>query len=331
MARSDQLRRLLASYAEADDREFRRTAAEMIADERRKNHRNLADDLERALNRNRRAGGEDALSLRPIPKSRDERPLLTLTKPRRDLAELVLSEETSQVIEDVIRENLSRTALTNHALRPRQRLLFVGPPGTGKSATAHALAAELSLPVATVTLASITSSLLGDTARNLEAVLAYAEQVPCVLLFDEFDVVAQDRGTERDHGELRRVAATLLQLMEELHGESIVVATSNHPRLVDSAMWRRFDEIVGFGSLGQDQLAALLDLRMRAMRPTFDRDTWARRLASLSPAEVELVCLDAQRRAVLAGSNDVDEDAMEGALGRMLERRRLLQDETTQP
>jgi len=118
----------------------------------------------------------------------------------------------------VIEESLRRGVLLDHGLRPRQRLLLLGPPGTGKSVSAHAIAAELSLPIAVASLAALTSSFLGETARNIEAVIRFAEQVPCVLLFDEFDVLGQERSQTGDHGELRRVAATVLQLLEDVRG-----------------------------------------------------------------------------------------------------------------
>lgn len=310
MTRSDLLRRLLASYSQGDDQAFNAVAEEIIADERRKNHQLLARELEYELHRERRRQGTSSLTLRPIPKSRDDRPLLRLTKPERELGELVLTPEVRTTVDEIVRENLSRATLTSHGLHPRQRLLFVGPPGTGKSVTAHGIAAELSLPVATASLAALTSSFLGDTARNIEAVVHFAEQTPCVLLFDEFDVLGQERSHPGDHGEIRRVAATVLQLLEDTHGESLIVATSNHPRLVDSAMWRRFDELVVFNGLDDTRTAELVALRLRAAHSTISPEEWGLRLAGLSPAEVEQVCLGALRRTVLDGLRVVNDEAM---------------------
>jgi SpoVK/Ycf46/Vps4 family AAA+-type ATPase len=178
--------------------------------------------------------------------------------------------------------------------------------------------------VATVSLAAVTSSYLGDTARNIESIFQFAERTPCVLLFDEFDVLGQERAQERDHGELRRVAATVLQLLEETQGESIVVATSNHPQLVDSAAWRRFDELIGFGRLDVAQLARLIDLKLRAVPADVDPEAVAARMMEFSPAEVEMVCLDAMRRAVLTGSERVDESALVAAAKRMRQRPALV-------
>lgn len=321
MARSDLIRRLFAAHARGDDPGFHSAARELIAEERRRDHRRLAADLEHALLAERKPGADMPLSLRPIPKSRDDRPLVRLIKPERDLDELVLDPETRDAIEGIIRENMSRSTLTSHGLRPRQRLLFIGPPGTGKSAAAHAVAAGLSLPVAVASLAALTSSFLGDTARNIEAVVRFSEQTPCVLLFDEFDVLGQERGQVGDHGEMRRVAATVLQLLEEARGESVIVATSNHPQLVDAAIWRRFDELLAFDQLADAQVAELIALKLRAMPAAISTAKWARTLSGFSPAEVELVCFDAMRQTVLANLTTIDETAMDAAVKRMRERR----------
>ncbi|MGH4021930.1 MAG: AAA family ATPase [Pseudonocardiaceae bacterium] len=328
MARGDQLRRLFASYASSDDSGFRRAANELVADERKKNHRLLAAELERELNSARRPGVDQPLTLRPLPKSRDDRPLVRLSKPQHDLAELVLPSSVRTVIDEVVAENSARAALMSHGLHPRQRLLLTGPPGTGKSASAHAIASELSLPVAIASLTALTSSFLGDTARNIEAVVRFAEQVPCVLLFDEFDVLGQERGQSGDHGEMRRVAATVLQLLEELHGESLVIATTNHPQNLDSGMWRRFDELLGFGPLDQAQLSELISLKLRAVRTDLSPRRWAKSMASQTPAEVELVCIDAMRRMVLEERGAVDDSAMKAAFHQMSRRRALLADTT---
>jgi SpoVK/Ycf46/Vps4 family AAA+-type ATPase len=324
MARSDLLRQLFAAYSRGDDAAFRAAALQIVADERRKEHRLLAADLEEAINSDRRPGATTPLTLRPIPKGRDDRPLLSLTKPRRELDDLVLAHDVRQVLADLIQEHLSRSLLAGHGLRPRQRLLFVGTSGTGKSASSHALAAELSLPVASVSMAALTSSYLGETARNVEGVIRFAEATPCVLLFDEFDAIAGERSSTGDHAELRRVVATVLHLFEEMHGESILVATSNHPLLLDSALWRRFDEVAVFDYLSEEALAHLIDLRLRGFPHSVGVAKWARRLREHSPADVELVCQDALRRWALTGQRRLDDKVMDVAVQRMDSRRRAI-------
>ncbi|OOC03656.1 hypothetical protein B0293_25595 [Amycolatopsis azurea DSM 43854] len=119
---------------------------------------------------------------------------------------------------------------------------------------------------------------------------------------------------------MRRVAATVLQLLEDMQGESVVVATSNHPQLVDTAVWRRFDEVIGFGKLSQKQSSDLIKLKLRAHRSEITPLTWAKKLADCTPAEIELVCFDALRRTVLADKPAVDNEAMTSAWQRLRER-----------
>ncbi|MGH3766053.1 MAG: AAA family ATPase [Pseudonocardiaceae bacterium] len=322
MARSDLLRRLFVSYAQGDDAAFRAVAAQVVADERRKNHRLLANELEQSLGSDLRPGATTPLTLRPLPKGRDDRPLLRLSKPERRFDDLVLAESTVEALIEVVEENLSRTVLISHGLRPRQRLLLVGPSGTGKSVSGHAVAAELSLPVATASLSALTSSFLGETARNVEAVVRFAEQTPCVLLLDEFDTLAQERGNHSDHGEIRRVVATVLQLLDDIRGESLVIATSNHPDLLDSATWRRFHHVIPFVALDAAQRARLIELKLLAIPHRISTQKWARQLRDASPAEIELVCVDALRRGVLTGADRLTDELMAHAAARLKARRR---------
>lgn len=320
MARGDLLRSLFAGYARGDDAAFRSAALDIVAEEREKKHYHLARELERAVASERRSPRTPPTALQPLPKGRDDRPLLRLSKPEHEVDELVLPDHVRSVLDEVIRENLHRAALTSHALRPRQRLLLIGPPGTGKSAAAHGIAAALSLPVATASLAALSSSFLGDTARNIEAVVRFAERTPCVLVFDEFDVIGQERAQPGDHGEMRRVAATVLQLMDDSAGESLMVATSNHPQAVDSAAWRRFDEVIGFEYLDARQTADLITFKLRTLPSSISPRTWAQRMSGFSPADVELTCIDALRRAILDERTRVDDAAMTAAVERFTAR-----------
>lgn len=319
VARSDLLRGLFAAWAASDDGAFLRAAQSLIEDERRKRHGLLATQLEAALNDPRRPG-RAVLSLRPLPKGRDERPLLTLSEPRRTFEDLVLADAASDALRQVAAENGKREVLRAHGVHPRQRLLVVGPPGTGKSASAHAIAAHLSLPVATANLAALTSSYLGETARNIEAIVRFAETNPCVLLLDEFDALATERSQPGDHGELRRVVATVLQVLERRLGESVVVATSNHPQLLDSAVWRRFDEVVTLGMLDRGSARRLVELKLAGVRSNVKLATWASRMSTLSPADVELVAEDAVRVSLLEGANVVGDRHMDVAWERLRSR-----------
>lgn len=326
MARSDLLRSLLRAWSGGDDGAFLTAAQALIDDERRKGHALMADGLEASLQDPRRPGARGSLALRPIPKGRDDRPLLSLVKPRRELEDLVLSAGTSAHIAGFLREHHHRGLLASRAMRPRQRLLLVGPPGTGKTATAHAVAADLSLPVAVANLAALTSSFLGETARNVEAIIRFAEASPCLLLLDEFDALATERSTPGDHGELRRVVATVLQLLEDVSGESIVVATSNHALMLDSAVWRRFDEVILFEAPNTAGIKELIRLKTRGVEQLFDQRKWVARLRGCSAADIELVCTDAVRLAVLDGTDRLVDAHLTEAFARLAARRSALRD-----
>ena len=317
MARSDLLKQLFAAHSRADDTSFRETAARLIADERRLGHRLLAADLEHALRRDSVSSMTDsALTMRALPRGRDDRPLLAIAKPSHELSDLVLSEDCRVTIAEIVEENRNRSLLSNYRLLPRRRLLFIGAPGTGKTASAHAVASELSLPVATVSLSALMSSFLGETAKNVEAVLNFGELTPCVLVFNEFDAISADRATPNDHGEMRRVMATVLQLIERVQGESVVIATSNHPHLMDTAMWRRFDEVVAFGSLSSQGIELLLTMRLQGVPHRLRLHGWAKRLSGFTPAEIELIALDAQRRWVLSGRKMLGDEHLSTAIDR---------------
>jgi SpoVK/Ycf46/Vps4 family AAA+-type ATPase len=228
-----------------------------------------------------------------------------LTKPERELDELVFPASVIEIIAEIVAENRGRSILAGQGLRPKQRILLIGPSGTGKTAAAHAIAAELSLPVAITSVAALTSSYLGETARNIESVVRFAESTPCVLVFDEIDAIVGERAHPQDHAEMRRVVASVLQLLEDVHGESLFVATSNHPALIDSALWRRFDEVIGLTMLDVEGIASLINIKTRSVPRSLSILKWSAQFRKISPAQIEAICTDALRRRALRGEPEI--------------------------
>lgn len=326
MARGDHLTRIFASHAAGDEDAFRQAAQEVIAEERRKSHGLLADQLESSLNR-RQPGRQKPLtvsSLRPLPTSRDETALFSIETPGTSLDDIVLRKRTRTLLEDIAREFRSASALHAHGIRPRNRLLLVGPPGTGKTMTAETLAGELGVPLLRVQVAAVVSSYLGETARNLSSIFEYCRQGSWVVLFDEFDALAKERADAAEHGELKRVVSAFLQLLDGFGGNSLILAASNHPALLDDAVWRRFDEVVGFDLPTQVEIAELIQLKLRSTRHKLKRRELARSMRGFSHAEVELICRDALRRAILDDRGVVDYDDVQQAMTRMEERRKVI-------
>lgn len=325
VARSDLVKALLRSHQQRDDAGFQRAAEDLIEDERRKRHDLVADQLEAILEGH---GGQrrplQVSSIRPLPKTRDDLPLLTLEEPRQTFQDLVLPQAAADVLDSLTDEFRQRSALRAHGVTPRSSILFVGPPGCGKSASAEAMAGELGVPVARVQLATVVSSYLGETARNLEQIFSFLDVGSWVLIFDEFDMLGRERSDRADHGELRRIVAAMLQVVEEHRNDSLFVATSNHPTLLDTAVWRRFDEIVELPTPDEDARSAVLELKLRSVRHDFDLATASRKTEGFSAAEVEAVALDAIRLMVRQIDKCVGEMHIAYAINRGEERRQIV-------
>ena len=299
MARSDLVKALLRSHQRGDDAGFQRAAKDLIDDERSKRHDLVADQLEAILDESgRRRRPLQVSSLRPLPKTRDDLPLISMEEPKLTFQDLVLPEPAIEVLDSLAEEFRQRSALRAHGVAPRSSLLLVGPPGCGKSASAEAMAGHLGLPVARVQLATVVSSYLGETARHLDQIFSFLDVGSWVLIFDEFDMLGQERADRADHGELRRVVAAMLQVVDDHRGDSLFIATSNHPALLDSAVWRRFDEIVELEPPDESARSEILTLKLRSVRHDFDVTGASKQMEDFSAAEVEAVALDAIRLMV---------------------------------
>jgi SpoVK/Ycf46/Vps4 family AAA+-type ATPase len=236
-----------------------------------------------------------------LPDDRAVSELLTIRDPENKFADLLLPNHVRELFGEVHLEHRREDFLVNHGVAPRRTFLFVGPPGTGKTVTAEAVADEFGRPLATVNLSTVVSSLLGDTARNLAAIFAIAAQERYVVLFDEFDAIGKERAEGSDHGELRRVVTAFLQQLDAFVGQSILIAATNHPALLDLAVWRRFDEVVSFEAPQVHDIRALLRLKLRSIRREggLDVDRVASACRGLTHAEVSAVVTEAFRRHLL--------------------------------
>lgn len=158
----------------------------------------------------------------------------------------LLAEPVQCTLEQLIQEHENVGRLTAAGLRPARSAIFVGKPGVGKTMSAHWLASRLKLPLYVLDLTAVMSSLLGQTGNNLRAAIDFAKRGKCVLLLDEIDAVAKRRGDEGDVGELKRLVTVMLQEVESWPPQGLLLAATNHPELIDPALWRRFDLVVDF-------------------------------------------------------------------------------------
>jgi len=309
MPRGELLKKLFYSYSQGDAQSFHDVATEIIRDEESKNNRVLANALRRNLGSTQRPSlqpnglgdrAANARKLAVVPFERDKQiPLVETIQPERRASDLILNRNNQRILLSLLSEFRQRDVLGAHGLRARSRLLFCGPPGCGKTLCAEVFANEAKLPLLVARMDSLVSSLLGETASNLRKIFDFAAVQPVVLLLDEFDAIARLRDDETLNGELRRVVNSLLTLIEQFRGQGFVIAATNHERQLDRAIWRRFDEVIFFEKPAKSEIVRLISMKFRNFRTDFDPASVADFLAEFSHAEVERVCLNAIRRAVL--------------------------------
>lgn len=209
----------------------------------------------------------------------------------------------SVIHDTVFREYKAIETLRSHGLEPVRKLLFCGPPGCGKTLAAEVIANELSLPLAELQLSGVMSSFMGETASRLAKVFTYITDTPVVLLLDEFDAVASDRGITGDVGEARRTTNALLQMMDSSKGDSIIITTTNYESLLDKAIWRRFDTIVRFDLPDAESRTRFSAMKLHRVLRDFDADSTERLFAGRSYADIERIINRAIKAMVLSGGS----------------------------
>ncbi|PSP77822.1 AAA family ATPase [Halobacteriales archaeon QS_4_69_225] len=233
----------------------------------------------------------------------DEEEMLDLVEVRAPeeiemtLEDLVLTDDQENEIHKVVKAIEHRDYLAEIGLREIGKLLFVGPPGTGKTSVARALARDLDLPFVEVKLSMITSQYLGETAKNVDKTFRVAKRLsPCILFMDEFDFVAKTRSSD-EHAAIKRAVNTLLKSIDEvslIQDDVLLIGATNHPDQLDAAAWRRFDEIVNFPKPDLGMRADILGIVTRRMDvENFDPVELAEATEGLTGSDLRLVLREA--------------------------------------
>ncbi|MCZ7383458.1 MAG: ATP-binding protein [Candidatus Methanoperedens sp.] len=219
---------------------------------------------------------------------------------KQDIKDLVLTKAQEDEIEKMTKAIQYRDYLKRIGLREIGKLLFVGPPGTGKTSVARALSGRLGIPIVEVKLSQIADQYLGETAKNIDRVFELARRLsPCILFIDEFDFVAKARATD-EHAALKRAVNTLLKAIDEIslvEDGVLLIGATNHPAILDHAAWRRFDEIVEFALPDKDMRKKILDIVLRDIEGTFNTEEIAEKTDGYSGSDLRLIV----REAVLNG------------------------------
>ncbi len=309
---------LLQSHLEGDDEQFLTIAMQAAAHEARQGHGKLAQQLRELVDETRERRASSARPREPVP----------LAQPRGDLANLIAARysETrlsSMVLPPALEERLRRvlveqrqqTRLRAHGLRPRRKLLLLGPPGAGKTMTAAALAGELHMPLFTIVLDGLMTKFMGETAAKLRQVFDAIAETRGVYFFDEFDAIGAKRTERNDVGEIRRVLNSFLQFLEADNSDSLIIAATNHPELLDAALYRRFDDVIEYALPDSRIAQRILENRLSTFK-TKSID-WPAAVAvgtGLSQAEFAQAAEDAAKQAVLADRVTITAEDLSSAI-----------------
>jgi SpoVK/Ycf46/Vps4 family AAA+-type ATPase len=318
MATSAQLKALFRSYADGDENRFYTHAMQISAHEARMGHTRLAKELRDIIDAAKQKKETISLSHRTLPIVQPKGELanlLSASYPDVRLSEMILDKDIAARLNRILKEQRQAQVLLSHGLNPRRKFLLLGPPGTGKTMTAHALAGELHLPLFVIRLDGVITKFMGETAAKLRLVFDAIKQHRGIYLFDEFDSIGTTRGLINDVGEIRRVLNSFLQFIDQDDSRSMILAATNHPGILDYALFRRFDDVVEYTLPGKENRRKLLEIKLSGFAgPGLNLEKLAGLSDILSYAEISRACEDAIKESLINNKKTVNQQLVEQML-----------------
>lgn len=318
MATAEQIKALVKCHAAGDEERFYAITLQVAAHAARQGRGRLAQELRDLVDDAKQKASAVRRPVGPVPLVQprgDLAGLLSVVYPTTRLGDMVLDRRIRKRLERVLLEYRQQDKLLAHGLQPRRKLLLLGPPGSGKTMTASALAGELQWPLFTIQLDGLITKYMGETASKLRLVFDAITKTRGVYLFDEFDALGGRRDADRDVGEIRRVLNSFLQFLEQDASQSLLIAATNHPDLLDTALFRRFDDTIKYDS-PTDELAGRA-MRSRLGGLDVQGVDWRKATEAargLSYADIGRACEDAAKDAILLGSGGVTTEMLAHAL-----------------
>jgi len=325
MASAEQIKALLKSYMEGDDSQFLAVAMQVAAHEAKRGHGKLAQELRAMIDQakaNKYFPKPHKKSI-PIAQPRGElSALLSVSYPKLRLPDIILNSQISEKLIRLIKEQRQIKKIRSYGLSPRRRLLLVGPPGTGKTMTASIVAGELGLPLFEVRVDSLITRYMGETAAKLRLIFDAIKQVRGVYLFDEFDSIGSQRHITNDVGEIRRILNSFLQLIEQDDSDSILLAATNHPELLDHALFRRFDDVLEYELPQTENIIKALKAGLSAFKKAIiNWEQLADIAIGLSYADITRAVEEAMKNTII---NDLEKITHVDILKTLSERKSIL-------
>jgi len=293
MATADQVKNLVKAYIARNDDRFKTIVLQIAAHEARLGHDGVARDLKSQIDK---LGKSVASVVQLTPQN----PMLLLSLPKHNISELIVSDEITEKIQRILNEYRNRYKLHSYGLTNRRKILIEGQPGTGKTFTASIIASELSLPLYTVQMDKLVTKFMGETSVKLRQIFDSINALTGVYFFDEFDAIGADRGLDNEVGEMRRILNSFLQFIDQDVSESIIIAATNNQRLLDQALFRRFDDVLHYTLPTESEIRRLLDYKLISYDKHFKiTKPLLKAAGGLNHAEIVKICDDAIKTSIL--------------------------------
>lgn len=295
MATIDQIKALLRMHFESNDEKFKTVALQIAAHEAKLGHSGSAREIRDIVQNPKYSSKNKVIKLNNILND-----MIQESSLEYELTDLVVSEDLEFKIKRIIREYRKKELLYKSGLMNRSKVLITGEPGTGKTMTASVFAHELSLPLYIIQVDKMVNKFMGETSAKLRQIFDIINEVDGVYLFDEFDAIGSDRSLDNDVGEMRRVLNSFLQFIEKENPRSILLAATNNPKLLDAALFRRFDDVLEYKKPDRLQIERLLKMLLGGtIDSALFNETIYEKAYGLSHADIVNACENAIKYSVL--------------------------------
>jgi len=332
MTTSKLIKQLFLSFSNNDNESFEIAAREYIEREKRKKHNIVAKELEKALYNTGYIASTQKRFKNTIPIPRDAEkgfPLLEIQHFEKNFNNLIVSKETKEQLEQIIREFKDSDILASYNLYCKRKILFCGKPGTGKTFSAQIMSSVLNIPLIYIRFDAIISSYLGETAGNLRKVFDFIEHGTWIVLFDEFDIIGKNRDDNYEHGEIKRVVNNFLQMLDNVQGNSIILAATNHQNILDPAIWRRFDDVIYYDLPDEETRYQLFEIYLKPIKRDRDIDLIkiSKKTKDLSPSDIKMITEEAMKLAIINSKDIISMDNIETAVTKFIRREKVRNNE----
>ena len=291
MASAEHVKGLIRAHLEQDNARFKTIVLQIAANEARQGHMAVARDLKQL---------SEKLSNTNNIVHINNNPLLEMYMPNDKISELIVSDNQKIKINRVLEEFKNRDKLQTYGLSNRRKILLEGAPGTGKTFTASIIASELKIPLYVVQMDKIVTKFMGETSAKLRLVFEDIKKTMGVYFFDEFDAIGANRSLDNEVGEARRILNSFLQFIEQDDSNSIIIAATNNHRLLDQALFRRFDDVIHYAMPEDDEIRAIFEKKLVKKYYTGSINTSLIDAAKgLSQSEIISACDDCFKSAIL--------------------------------